>query len=52
MTKIEHDLFDLWVDGGLSQPSLKALENRRHLNTNMETKATQTHTEIHKAKKM
>ena len=31
MTKIEHDLFDLWVDGGLSESSLKALENRRHL---------------------
>ena len=31
MTKIEHNLFDLWVDGGLSEPSLKALENRRHL---------------------
>ena len=48
MTKIERDLFDLWVDGGLSEPSLKALEDRRHLDctqlNTIEQNCTQLHT--------
>ena len=35
MTKMQHDLFDLWVDGGLSETSLKALEDCRHLETTL-----------------
>ena len=48
MTRIEHDLFDLWVNGGLSEPSLKALEDRRHLDctqlNTIEQNCTQLHT--------
>ena len=46
MTKIERDLFDLWVDGGLSEPSLKALENRRYLD------CTQLNTIAHNCTKL